>query len=158
MYAAQSVARYRNLLAVNPSDPKPTLFTKLFNDQKSGMADSDIKQEAQGYIIAGSDTTAYTLTCLIYAVCKNPRIRSVLANEVAALPEGFTEKDTRNLQYLSCVISEALRVYPAVSGLPRRVPSEGTKFNGYAIPGGMTVWTQIYSLNRDDRLFPDPET
>jgi hypothetical protein len=34
------------------TNPKQTLFTKLF-DEKSGMSYSDIIQEARGYIVAG---------------------------------------------------------------------------------------------------------
>lgn len=157
-YARQSLDRYEALIAENPFDPKPTLFTKLINDEKYGLTANDIQSEAQGYIVAGSDTTAYTLTGLVYAVCKNPQARDTLAAELATLPEDFTEKDTRTLSYLGQVISEALRLYPAVGSLPRSVPPEGSEFAGYPVPGGVTVSTQIYSLSRDDGLFPNPET
>lgn len=122
------------------------------------MTATDMQHEAQNYIVAGSDTTAYTLTCLVYAVCKNPGVRDTLATELSTLPEGFTERDTRPLRYLDQVINEALRVYPSVGALPRRVPPEGAEFGGYPIPGGVTVSTQIYSLNRDEEIFPEPNT
>lgn len=157
MYGRQSLDRYESLVSQNPSDAKPMLFTKLYNDEKYDLTDNDILSEAMGYIVAGSDTTAYTLTCLTYAVCKNPEIRETLVAELATLPDGFTEKDTRPMRYLDQVISEALRVYPSVPSLPRRVPPEGGELAGYPVPGGVTVATQVYSLNRDKKIFPNPE-
>ncbi|KAJ5401140.1 hypothetical protein N7465_011629 [Penicillium sp. CMV-2018d] len=116
-------------------------------------------KEAQGYIVAGSDTTAVTLTYLTYAVCGNRRIRDKLVAEVTALSEPIHDNDIRNLPYLNMVISETLRIYTAVPfGLPRSVPSEGASFNGYFLPSGATVSTQSYSLHRDPTIFPDPYT
>ncbi|KAJ5101426.1 hypothetical protein NUU61_003648 [Penicillium alfredii] len=157
MYSQQSIDRYRRLIAENPSDPKPTLFTKLFDTEKSGFSYDDIRQEAQGYIVAGSDTTAVTLTYLTHAVCKDSAVRDQLAAEVAGLPDQFTDHELKELPYLSQVITETLRLYTAVPlGLPRAVPQEGAQFNGYAIPGGTTVSTQSYSLHRDPTIFADP--
>ncbi|OQD87454.1 hypothetical protein PENSOL_c077G04033 [Penicillium solitum] len=157
IYATQSIERYKKILAENPSNPKKTLFTKLFNTQKGGLTDDEIQKEAQAYIVAGSDTTAVTLTYLTYAVCGNRRIRDKLVAEVTALSEPIHDNDIRNLPYLNMVVSETLRIYTAVPfGLPRSVPSGGASFNGYFLPGGATVSTQSYSLHRDATIFPDP--
>ncbi|CAI7609175.1 unnamed protein product, partial [Penicillium glandicola] len=157
MYAVQSVERYKKLLSQNPSKPKPTLFTKLF-DEKNGMPYSNIIQEAQGYIVAGSDTTAVTLTYLTYSVCRDSRVREKLVAELAIIPEPVTDRSLRDLPYLNQIISETLRLYTAVPfGLPRLVPPGGAQFNGYRVPGGITVSTQAYSLHRDHAIFPDPD-
>ncbi|CAI7594756.1 unnamed protein product [Penicillium crustosum] len=157
IYAIQSVDRYKKIISQNPTGPKPTLFTKLF-DEKSGMSYSEIIQEAQGYIVAGSDTTAVTLTYLTYAVCRDSRVREKLVAELADIPEPVTDKSLRDLPYLNQIINETLRLYTAVPfGLPRLVPSEGAQFNGYHVPGGITVSTQAYSLHRDHAIFPDPD-
>ncbi|CAG8893492.1 unnamed protein product [Penicillium egyptiacum] len=156
-YAMQSVDRYKKLICQNPSNPKQTLFAKLF-DEKSGMSYSDITQEAQEYIVAGSDTTAVTLTYLTYSVCRDSRVREKLVAELATIPEPVTDKRLRDLTYLNQIISETLRLYTAVPfGLPRLVPPEGAQFNGYHVPGGTTVSTQAYSLHRDHIIFPDPD-
>lgn len=158
MYAAQCVRRYQEHLAQNPSDPKPTLFTKLFDTEKSGMSFADIRQEAQSYIVAGSDTTAVSLTYLTYEVCKSRRVQEKLVAELAGVPEPVADKTLRELPYLNQVISETLRMYSAVpAGLPRLVPEGGASFNGFHVPGGMNIATQSYSLHRDPAIFPDPE-
>ena len=154
-----SIERYKKIIAENPSNPKPTLFTKMFDSEKSGLSHEQIRQEAQGYIIAGSDTTAVTLTYLIYAVSRDIRVRDKLVEELAAVPELVADRDLRDLPYLNQIINETLRLYTAVPfGLPRTTPSEGANFNGYFIPGGTTVSTQSYSMHRDPTIFPDPDT
>ncbi|KAL1966540.1 hypothetical protein VTN77DRAFT_4462 [Rasamsonia byssochlamydoides] len=156
-YAQQSIERYRKLIALDPT-AKSTLLTKLFNAEEDGLSDTEIRNQAQGYIVAGSDTTAVTLTYLVYSVCRDKTIRDRLVAEVSSLAEDFTEKDIRELPYLNQVINETLRLYSAVpSALPRVVPPERAYLAGYQLPAGVTVSTQAYSFHRDPRIFPDPE-
>ncbi|KAL5362114.1 cytochrome P450 [Aspergillus floccosus] len=157
-YAQQSIDRYARLVEASGARAPPTLFTKLYNAGKEGLSTREIRSEAQAYIVAGSDTTATSLTYLVYAVCRDERIRARLVDEVAALPGDFDDRMTRELPYLDWVINEALRLYTAVSlGLPRAVPVEGAEFLGYRLPGGVTVATQAYSLHRVEGIFPEPE-
>ncbi|KAK5656798.1 hypothetical protein OQA88_4346 [Cercophora sp. LCS_1] len=159
-YAAESIHRYKRHVETHGDDVKPTLFTKLINkgEKEDGLTEAEIRLEAGGYIVAGSDTSAISLTYLVWAVCKNPAIRDELVAEVATLPDDFTDEHVRALPYTRRVIDETLRLYPAVPGaLPREVPPEGAQLGGYFLPGGVTVSTQVYSLHRDPRIFPDPE-
>ncbi|KAL8991191.1 MAG: hypothetical protein Q9177_000339 [Variospora cf. flavescens] len=157
-YAAQSIERYRRLVSANPQDPKPTLFTKMFKAGEDGLSDFEIRLEAGGYITAGSDTVAITLTYLVWAVCGLPEIRDKLVAELASLPKGFTDNHLKKLPYLDQVINETLRMYPAVPGaLPRAVPPESANLAGYQLPGGAIVSTQAYSMHRNASVFPAPE-
>jgi cytochrome P450 len=155
-YAHQSVQRYREVVATNPN-PKPTLFTKLFGSGEGGLPDHEIINEAISFIIAGSDTTATTMTYLVWEVCRNPHIKRSLLLELGGLADNFEHDDLRSLPYLNQVITETLRLYTGVpSGLPR-VSRHGANLGGYWIPAGVTVTTQAYSLHRDPDVFTDPE-
>lgn len=158
-YSEESLQRYENHLAQNPTNPKPTLFTKLYKAEKEGgLGRQAIMSSAQGYIVAGSDTTAVTMTYLIYSVCKDPMIQERLVQELKSLPEDFDDKDCRGLTFLNQVINETLRTYPVVStALPRIVPPQGAVLVGYRIPGGTTVSTQTHSLHRNPDVFAAPE-
>ena len=159
-YAADSIDRYKRHVEAQGDNVKPTLFTKLINkgEKEDGLTEAEIRLEAGGYIVAGSDTSAISLTYLVWAVCKYPAIRDKLIAEVATLPDDFTDKHVRALPYTRRVINETLRLYPAVPGaLPRAVPSEGARLAGYHLPGGVTVATQVYSLHRNPDIFPEPE-
>ncbi|PYH73427.1 cytochrome P450 [Aspergillus vadensis CBS 113365] len=158
-YARQSVARHKAFIAKDPLNAKHTLFTKVIDaGDKGGLSEQEICNEARGFIGAGSDTTAVTLTYLVYAVCRDCRIRDKLVSELMEqLPDGFTDRDTRSLPYLNQVIKETLRLYAAVpEALPRTVPEEGSHLAGFSLPGGTTVSTQAYSMHRDPRFFPNP--
>lgn len=157
-YPRESIQRYRNIIAADPWNPKPTLFTKLFKAGEEGLSQQEIVSNAEAYIVAGSDTTAHTLTYLVWAVCRESEVKRRLVEEVTALPDGYTNEDLKQLQYLNQVLDEILRLFSAApSSLPREVPKGGFEVDGYWIPGGVTVSTQAYSMHRDPVLFPEPE-
>lgn len=101
-YAQQAIGRYQSMLENNP-DPKQTLFTNMFKGGPEGLTKFEITLEAGGYIVAGSDTTAITMTYLVWAVCKRPSIRDRLVAEVKNLPENLKEEDLRDSPYLNQV-------------------------------------------------------
>ncbi|EMR82811.1 putative benzoate 4-monooxygenase cytochrome protein [Botrytis cinerea BcDW1] len=156
-YAEESIERSKCVAVKNES--YPMLLKKLFRSDENGLSDSDIVNNAMAFIIAGSDTTANTMTYLTWAVCKHPKIKKALVEELSTLPSNFVDADLHSLPLLNNVIKETLRLYCAApSALPRVVPVEGVEFNGYALPGGTTVSTQAYTLHRNAEYFPDPES
>ncbi|KAI1498889.1 putative cytochrome P450 [Biscogniauxia marginata] len=157
-YATQSIQRHRDLVENEGSDAKPTLLSKLYKarDDES-MTPEEVRDNAQAYIVAGSDTTSNTLTYLVWSVCRHPDVKEKLTRELSRLPDDFTVDDLKGVSYLEHVIDEALRLYPAVpAGLPRVVPPEGAQLAGYHIPGGYTVLTQSSSLHQNPEAFPSP--
>lgn len=155
-YAEHSIERSKRVAAEDES--YPMLLKKLFRADDNGLSDRDIVNNAMAFIIAGSDTTANTMTYLTWALCKHPEIRDALVEELRSLPEEFSEQDLRSLPRLNNVVKETLRLYCAApSALPRIVPAEGVVFSGHRLPGGTTVSTQAYTLHRNADIFPDPE-
>jgi cytochrome P450 len=101
-YVQQAIGRYQSMLENTP-DPKQTLFTKMFKGGPEALTNFEITLEAGSYIVAGSDTTAITLTYPVWAVCKRPSIRDRLVAEVKNLPENLKEEDLRDSPYLNQV-------------------------------------------------------
>lgn len=136
------------------------IFAGINSEAEKGgdqLDDLDVQLEASGLIIAGSDTTAITLTYLFWAVLSRPDLQLQLQNEVAVLPSEFMDNDVEGLPILNAVIEETLRLYGAApGGLPRVVPAPGAKMGDYFLPGGVTVTTQSFTLHRDHSLFPNP--
>ncbi|RDA88395.1 hypothetical protein CP532_5629 [Ophiocordyceps camponoti-leonardi (nom. inval.)] len=159
-YASDSLNRYRRLVDEDPNLPQETLFTKLFRaeaDEK--LPFHEILNEAQSYIVAGSDTTANTLTYLTWSVCRRPDIRAKLVDELRTLPPDFGEAELHALPYLNHVVDETLRLYSAApSGLPRVVPPGGADLAGYRLDGGTVVSAQAYSMHRDPIVYPSPDS
>ncbi|RYO67069.1 putative sterigmatocystin biosynthesis P450 monooxygenase [Alternaria arborescens] len=127
------------------------------NNEKVSLTDKDIREEAGNLIVAGSDTSAVTLTYLVWAVLKQPDLQTRLEDEIAHLSDELTKEELENAPLLNSVIEETLRLYGAAPGaLPRTVPKQGTTIGGYHIPGGAVVSTQAYTNHRDPSAFADP--
>jgi cytochrome P450 len=158
-YADESIARYRNLLDSDPTSVKWTLFTKVFqNNDKESLSHVELRANASAYIVAGSDSTAVTLTYLVWCVCRDPTVKAALLEDLRALPADFDLSHLRDLSYLNQVIDETLRLYSGIqSALPRWVPDGGDNIAGYWLPGGTTVCTQAYSMHRNPDVFPKPD-
>ncbi|OLN92253.1 putative sterigmatocystin biosynthesis P450 monooxygenase STCB-like protein 1 [Colletotrichum chlorophyti] len=159
-YAQQSLDRYAERVKGTSFESHPTLFSSLYSaGEEKKLTPIQMRDNAQVYIVGGTDTTATTLVYLIWSVCKNPQIRSRLLKELGTLPDDYTyDSQLKDLTYLNWIIQETLRLYSALpAGLPRLVPAGGEKLAGYYVPGGLTVTTQAYSLHRDEKAFPDPD-
>jgi len=136
-----------------------TLFSKMYpEDGTQPFSDDLMADEASNIIIAGTDTTAMTLTYLVYEVLQNPGIKTKLLKELEPCSADPRLGELEEKQYLNNVIQETLRLHSAVpASLPRTVPAEGAVFGGYHIPAGYTVSTQAYTLHRNPHVWADPE-
>ncbi|PSN68078.1 cytochrome protein [Corynespora cassiicola Philippines] len=158
VYGQQSIQRYEKMVMADPWNVRPTLFTKFFKAGEEGLSQGEIISNAKAYIVAGSDTTAITLSYLMYSVCKDEQVKARLIEEVSALAEGYQDGDLKQLSYLSQVIRETTRLYAAApSGMPRDAPPEGCEIDGYYVPRGTTVSTQPFSMHRNPTVYPEPE-
>ncbi|CZR66973.1 related to cytochrome P450 [Phialocephala subalpina] len=138
-----------------------TIFSTIIAEagkEDTPLTDKQVKLEAGNMIVAGSDTTAVTLTYLIWAVLKKPELRKDLEEEVRELKEDFTDTDLETLPLLNATIEEALRLYSAApASLPRQTPANGATLCRYKLPGNITVCTQAYTIHRDPNMFSDPD-
>lgn len=127
------------------------------NYEKAALPDQAVREEAGNLIVAGSDTTAVTLTYIIWAVLKDSALQARLEEEVAGLSDQLDMTDLETSPLLNSVIEETLRLYGAAPGaLPRDVPSQGMIVGGHQLPAGTEVSTQAYTLHRDSRIFQEP--
>lgn len=125
--------------------------------EKVVLTDKAVREEAGNLIVAGSDTTAVTLTYLVWAVLKDSALQARLEEEVNGFSDALDMAELENAPLLNSVIEETLRLYGAAPGaLPRIVPSQGMTVAGHQLPAGTEVSTQAYTLHRDPRLFQEP--
>ena len=102
---------------------------------------------------AGSDTTAISLSAVLYYLLKNPTCLRKLRDEIegltaqGGLSKSPTFKESQQMPYLQAVIKEALRIHPA-TGLPleRVVPEGGAMISGYFFPEGVSLTTCILGI------------
>lgn len=100
---------------------------------------------------AGSETTATTLSGAINYLVSYPDKLDILVQEIRgrfSQQEEISLDTLRNLPYLNSVISEALRLSPAIPWvLPRRVPSGGDTVCGVWLPGDVSIRSLLYPAN-----------
>ncbi|KAH7015832.1 cytochrome P450 67 [Ilyonectria destructans] len=120
----------------------------------------DLRGDAMLIVVAGSDTTAATLTCLFLELALHPEKYKTLQDEV---DKYFLDKDAPDhaslakLPYLQACIDESLRMHPAVpSGVQRKTPAEGLQIGKTYIPGNALVQIPLHTLYKDERVFPHP--
>ncbi|KAJ9608505.1 hypothetical protein H2200_007493 [Cladophialophora chaetospira] len=119
--------------------------------------DFGLGSQASALIIAGSGTTASTLTYATWALLSYPIVRRKLEDELTELPDKLDDVMLEKLPYLDAFITEVLRVYgSAPGGLPRTTPSNGIRIGNHYIPPGVTLTTQAYTMHRDPSIFEDP--
>lgn len=135
------------------------IFANMMKEAEKGenLDEKDVQVEATNLIVAGTDTTAITLTYLVWAVLSQPSLRDELVVEVQSLPDGYSDTQLEALPLLNAVIEETLRLYGAApGGLPRLVPVGGVEMGGLHFPGGAILTTQSYSFHRDPSIFRNP--
>ena len=121
-----------------------------------------IQGDSRLIIVAGSDTTAATLTHLFYHLAKNPEAVDKLRKEVEPLMEANGEVSHVKIQdapYLNGCINEALRLNPPVPcGVFRKTPKEGAYIGEQFIPGNTVIQMPGYVMARgkDFSLFFKP--
>ncbi|KAG2056638.1 cytochrome P450 [Suillus hirtellus] len=76
-----------------------------------------IKDETLNILLAGRDTTASTLTSVIYLLAMHPEFLTRLREEIISkvgLTRRPTYDDIKEMKYLRAVLNETLRLFPAV--------------------------------------------
>jgi cytochrome P450 len=115
-----------------------------------------IQADSRLIIVAGSDTTAATLTHLFYHIAGDSTIAQNLREELKPRIGGDGEITNQNLQdapYLNGCINEALRLNPPVpSGVFRKTPPEGVHIGETFIPGDTTIQMPGFVLGHDKLL------
>jgi len=116
-------------------------------DNKKGVTDYHCFIMGLSNIIAGSDTTAVSLSGILYHLITAPRTLTKLRQEIQnRTDEGECEiqrvsfKASQNMPYLQACIKEGLRLHPAV-GLPlwRTINEGGVEISGEYLPAGTEV-------------------
>lgn len=127
------------------------ILTSLFevkNAKPQDFDDESVLSMAATNIFAGSDTTGISIGAIMYNLCKSPRCKQKLLQEIQDtvqsrgldVHENMPFEAGFAMPYLQACIYEGLRMHPAVGmSLPRVVPPNGFEVEGIFLPGGVSV-------------------
>jgi len=144
---------------MNLKTTRKDLLHKLVQEKDAaGLTTKDLAGNSSVLIVAGSETTATTMSGLTYYLCKTPHAYRKLAEEIRG---AFTSYDqinhhnTEPLPYLKACLNEALRIYPPVPvGPPRDSPGETV--DGVYMPVGTEVFTTSWAATHSADNFHRP--
>ncbi|KAM0933559.1 putative thromboxane-A synthase [Dioscorea sansibarensis] len=137
------------ILNASESEVAKDLFTRSY-----------IRALAFEHLLAGTKTSAFTLTMAIYLVSKHPEVEKKLLNEIDNYGPHEQIPSSEDLQckfpYLDQVVKETMRFY-TVSPLVARETSQEVEIGGYGLPKGTWVWLALGVLAKDAKQFPNPD-
>lgn len=156
----------------SPANPVPVSHLRL-----------TIASELMDHLVAGTETSGWTLAYIMLELSQRPQLQSSLRKELLSLSPpilypasplhsgGSTTEDplpapraVDTLQLLEAIVLETLRLHAPVGGsqprtTPSSTPQSPTTILGYHnIPPGTRVSAQAYSLHRNPDVFPNPES
>ncbi|BFO15177.1 hypothetical protein SHKM778_15650 [Streptomyces sp. KM77-8] len=119
-----------------------TALLEAKDDNGDPIGEQEIHDQVIAILTPGSETVGSTIMSLLLVLTEHPELGDKIRDEVKTVvgdrPVAFD--DVRKLTYTANVVTETLRLYPAVWILTRRAVTD-TELGGYRIPEGPTSST-----------------
>ncbi|MDB5223495.1 MAG: Unspecific monooxygenase [Chitinophagaceae bacterium] len=127
-------------------------------DIKDGMSGKQLRDEVTTMFMAGHETTAQTLSWIMYHLAKEKKInQSVKEEQVKNLCDRFPSLDDMpQLVYTKQVVQEALRCYPPIWAIVRK-PLINDEINGIKITGSSNVLINIIGMHHHPGYWDTPD-
>ena len=140
------------------SGQKPNDLLTALLEAKDDNGDPIGEQEIHDQVIAiltpGAETVGSTIMSLLLVLTEHPELGDKIRDEVKSVvgDRQVAFDDVRKLTYTANVVTETLRLYPAVWILTRRAVAD-TELGGYRIPKGADLIYSPYAIQRDRRSY-----
>jgi len=145
-----------------PADGPTDLLTVLLEtvDPITGapLSDEELRAQVMTMVMAGHETTAKALTWSLYLLSQHPEIAAQVRDELSTVLDGrdATIADLPRLAVTRSVIQEAMRLYPPIWVISRRVVHDDS-LAGYDVPAGSLVCVSPWVLHHSPRYWNEPE-
>ncbi|KAH9854395.1 PAH-inducible cytochrome P450 monooxygenase PC-PAH 1 [Lenzites betulinus] len=146
---------------------------------KSQLSDSEMISQMATFLLAGHETTANSMTWMLYELARHPEYQSKMREEVRAIrarvaergDSDFSVSDLDAMTYVLAGMKEVLRLHPIVYGLVREstrddvlplstpiTSTTGEVMDEIPIPKGTTCAISIWAYNRLPQVWgPDAD-
>lgn len=140
----RSDAVFDRIIAQKRQSPGEDIVSRLIEakDPKTGkpLDDKTIKSQMMLMLVAGHETTAFTLTMALHHILRNPETLQRLR----------AEDEQACLKYAGYVFLETLRLHPPVAAIPRRASKSVTVDGVKLAKGAFTVVAVNHLHSRQD--------
>lgn len=141
------------------------LFTALLEardpDTGKALTTEELIAEAGILIVAGTDTTATSLTATIFYLVHYPdalsRVKEEVRKQFASIDDIRIGKELSSCKFLFACFDEAMRLSPGVGAiLQREILRGGLMVDGHILPEGTDVGISAYCIHHNHIYFPEP--
>jgi len=106
-------------------------------------------------LVAGHDTTGYSLSSTLILLAKHPAVNAKLRKELLTMEESQRPR----CQYMRDVVKESNRILPVTAMAPvRRTGRDFVTKDGMIIPKGALLFLPSMLGNRYEHIFEEPDT
>eukprot|EP00898_Chlorokybus_atmophyticus_P004414 jgi/Chlat1/4974/Chrsp32S04956 len=147
--------RQKNLATHAETDALTLMLNARDRESGSPLPLSTVLGTAFELVLAGSDTTANTLSFTLFHLAANQSAQGKLIEEIDKYGPGTPslEELHERFSYLDWVVQESMRISPTASALLREATSEPITLGGYTISEPQFLLINLYSIFRDPKLW-----
>ncbi|KAK3938549.1 cytochrome P450 monooxygenase [Diplogelasinospora grovesii] len=155
-------ARNRIAKRLELNTERPDFIDTMTNakSEETTLSRTEVEDNAQFLIFAGSETTASALSGAVYFLAKHPEVQAKLAAEVRNEFKEESEIDifgVPKLTYMLAVLDESMRMFPPVpSALPRVCQPGGDVIVGKPVPAGTGLDLYQWAIHYSESNFTKP--
>lgn len=154
-FALNNIKEYTNSMLrsrMSTGKGRNDLFEGLAKKQQEwNLPFEKLSANATILLLAGSETTATTLSGITYLLLTNPKALARLQQEVRntfSSSEEITIASVGKLSYMLAALNETMRCYPPITaGMVRVVPRGGADIAGHFVSEGVSTFSSVVTLS-----------
>ena len=151
-FSAKILEAYRK----NPNKSKNKTIIRMIVENKDYKSDKERMSDIMTMVIAGHETTGFTLGTTLVLLGKHPKVAEKLRHELSSM--GESKRSSRS-GYFHNVVRESKRIVPVAALGSIRITGRDLSFkNGsIVIPKGATCFVPMILPHHHEETFKDPE-
>jgi cytochrome P450 len=124
----------------------------------TGFDAAELRDQVLIFLLAGHETTATSLAFALHLLGRHPEEQVRAREEISRVLGDRTPEaaDLDRLPYLTQVLKEAMRLYPAAPVIGRKAVA-ATEIGGHVVPAGADVILAPWVTHRHPAYWPDPD-
>ncbi|MEJ8641898.1 cytochrome P450 [Streptomyces sp. MS1.HAVA.3] len=152
------IAERRGAGADTPGEDLLTLLAAAKSSDDGEFDAGELRDQILIFLLAGHETTATSLCFALHLLARHPEQQDRAREEISRVLGDRTPEaaDLDRLPYLTQVLKEAMRLYPAAPVIGRKAVA-ATRIGEYAIPAGADVILAPWVTHRHPGHWPDPD-
>jgi cytochrome P450 len=152
------LVRARRAGAAAPDDLLARLLRARDTETGRSMPDELLVDNIVAFLMAGYDTTAFSLTWTLYLISQSAEWEARMLREIDEVVGSgpVTSAHVERLKTVQQVLNESLRLFPTAPVIVRDIV-EDVEFDGISVPAGTIGIIPIYAIHRHRSYWHDPD-